>query len=304
MGNNELNNANPIADEPKAVPESKPETPKIPVFTVIVLSVLCVLSLGTGVYYWYTNYFRDPGPEEVTPAHVEIQTLTPITADIIVEEPTGYEYYTNDIEEYPDEPEASFMPPRPVLDPRPQFVALWEQFDNTDIVGHLFIEGTDLNVYVVQGEDNHFYTNHDIYRNPSENGWVFLDYEVDIHLDWELNIVIHGYGGSALQQMLHQYFDYEFFLVNPLIIFNTQYAEYEWEIFSFYVAPMTFPFAQVYHDFEIWGDMVEMFTLASLYNTRLDVTEYDQILTLATPTSTSADLFYVLQARLLRHITS
>jgi len=301
MEKDELRNENLQQDEPKAVLESKPEAPKIPVFTAIVLAILCVLSLGTGIYYWYTNYFRTP--EEVTPAHVEIQAGTPTIADITVDE-ASESYYTNDAEEYLYEPETPFMPPRPVLDPRPQFVALWEQFGNQDIVGHLFIEGTDLDIYVVQGEDNYFYTNHDIYGNPSENGWTFLDYEVDIHLDWELNIVIHGYNGSALQQMLHQYFDYEFFLVNPLITFNTQYAEYEWEIFSFYVAPTAFPFAQVYHDFDIWGDMVEMFTLASLYNTRLDVTEYDQVLTLTTPTSTSADLFYVLQARLLRHITS
>ena len=88
------------------------------------------------------------------------------------------------------------------------------------------------------------------------------------------------------------------------MVFNTMYAEYEWEIFSFYVAPSDFPFAVVDHPFETWGDMVEMFTLASLYNTRLDVTEFDQILTLTTPTSSSAELYYVLQARLLRHITS
>jgi len=269
-----------VSEDAHSLHSNEKTPPPIPKFTVFMLAVLCLLSLGTGIYYWYTTYYMPVG--ETMPAMAEVTPVQEPEDVAAVDE----DEYLPEYEEYDD---FMFAPPRPELDPRPQFVALWEQFGNEGIVGHLFIEGTELDEYIVHGQ---------------RNGAVFLDYDVDIFLDWELNIVIHGYDGSVMQSILREYFEYEFFLENPLVVFNTMYAEYEWEIFSFYVAPMDFPFAVVDHPFETWGDMVEMFTLASLYNTRLDVTEFDQILTLTTPTSTSAELYYVLQARLLRHITS
>jgi len=279
------------------------ETPKIPVFTVIVLSVLCALSLGTGVYYWYTNYFR--GADEPTIEAVAEATIIDIAPGIAaagepIVEPTPELAPEENLpyEEYEPEELPTPLPLRPVLDPRPQFVELWEYYDTQAIVGHLFIPDTILDTYVTQGEDNYFYL------NPSPHGWVFLDYRVDIQLDLDFNVIIYGENDSTLQQILHEYFEYDFFLANPVITFNTQYAEYDWEIFSFYVAPDSFPFAQAHQCYDTWGDVVEMFGLAALYNTRLDVTEYDQVLTLTAPTTTNPDLFYVLQARLMRHITS
>jgi len=246
------------------------ETPKIPKLTAICLSVLCILAIGTGVRHWYTTYFLD----EVTPALADV---------------SAFDEYELASQAY--EP---FSIPRPILEPRPQFVALWEYFGKNNIVGHLFIEGTELDEYVLQSEYNE--------NLPSD--WVFICHKVDILMGDALNWVIHGQHDSKMQHILSKYFDYDFFLQHPVITFNTQYAEYEWEIFSFYIAPMDFPFAVVHHPLEYWGDMVETFTIAGLYDTRLDVTEYDQILTLTTPVSSTHGLYYVLQARLLRHITS
>jgi len=273
--------------------DNKSEDVKIPWFTVACLAILCVLSIGTGAFYWYTTYYTPT--RQPTDAVADAVDIPPA---LVPYEPTTQnpEIYT--------EPTPPPAPVRIPLDPRPEFVVLWERFGNPDIVGHLYIEGTDFETYVVQGTDNEFYTSHDIYRNPTVGGWVFLDYMVDIHLDVDVNVVIHGYNGSRLQQVITQYFDYDFFLAHPVISFDTKFANYNWEIFAFYVAPKEFPFAQVYQSLDTWGQRVEMFTLASLYNTRLDVTEYDQILTIVTPTSTTPGLYYVLQARLYRYITS
>jgi hypothetical protein len=90
-----------------------------------------------------------------------------------------------------------------------------------------------------------------------------------------------------------------------MISLSTLFGEMEWEIFSYYVAPSDFPFAVVDHpDDDIWGEMVEQFTLVSLYNTMLDVNMYDQVLTIVVPTTVNPELFYILQARMLRQITS
>jgi len=281
--------ATPAEDATEAPPA------KIPKLTAICLSVLCILAIATGVRHWYTTYFL---PGDVA-AHVEVAAFEPEPADasVYVPEVIADIEVENDEPEYTgeqNEPYEPFVIPRPVLEPRPQFVELWDYFGKNNIVGHLFIEGTYFDEYVLQHE----------YGQPATDGWVFIDHQVDILMGDALNWVIRGQAGSEMQNMLEHYFNDEFFLHHPVVTFNTQYAEYEWEIFSFYVAPTDFPFAVVDHQLEYWGDMVESFTLAALYNTRLDVTEYDQVLTLTTPASGAPGLYYVLQARLLRHITS
>ena len=268
---------------------------KIPKLTAVCLFVLCALAIGTGVRHWYTTYFVPAG--EAAPALVEVaafEPAPPVNAPVPVPDEAADVADDNDYLKYDGKPYEPFIIPRPVLEPRPQFVQLWDYFGKDNIVGHLFIEGTDFNEYVLQYE----------YGQPAAEGWAFIDHQVDILMADALNWVIFGQNGSAMQDTLRRYFDDEFFLRHPVITFNTQYAEYEWEIFSFYVAPMDFPFAVVDHPMQYWGDMVEAFTLAALYNTRLDVTEYDQVLTLTAPASGAPGLYYVLQARLLRHITS
>jgi len=304
LDQNDTSESPPQVAEPAATTELSPQyPPPIPKFTAAVLFILCIASLGTGIYYWYTTYFDNTA--HATPAIANIADINPAPHPEHVEYLPEQDGYTP-VQYEPDQylPYVPIAPLRPVLDPRPQFVALWEEYGNEDITGHLFIPGTALDIYVVQANDNAFYREFDIFRQPSPTGWVFVDYGVDIQLDFELNIVLHGYAGSVLQQTIREYMEYDFFLAHPVITFNTRYAEYDWEIFAFYVAPPDFPFAAIDPPFEEWGDIVEMFTLASFYNTRLDVTEYDQVLTLSAPTAAGSDLFYVLQARLLRHITS
>ncbi|MCL2373254.1 MAG: class B sortase [Defluviitaleaceae bacterium] len=291
---------------------------KMPWFTAAVLFVLCVLSLGTGIYYWYNTYFRPAGEAQVVEAALPLQGL-PVVA-LADEEPslaheyiaayeaeyaeTYVEYEVTSEELYEESPSPSSEIFRPLLDPRPQFIQLWEYFGNNEIAGHLFIQGTELDVYVMQAMDNNFYRSHDIYGNQNEGGWPFICYTVDILMLNDFNTVIFGADGSVMQQVLRQYYEYDFFLAHPVIDFNSLYRSDEWEIFSFYVAPGNVPFAVVSQPYEYWGEMADMFTIASLYNTRLDVTEYDQLLTLTTPASGGGGLYYVLQARLLRHITS
>ena len=279
------------------VKSTKPE--KMPWGVVVALAVLCALSLGTGVFYWYRNYFRQDDFVPVTPPFVDDRA--------------GQEQDVNDapdnnfinVENGAIEPPIAPPRPRPNIDPRPEFVALWEQYGNDDIVGHLFIEGTELDKIVVQSSDNQFYLTHNIWRAACPYGWVFLDYQVDLIFGDDHNMVIYAPGTGVLRNTLRRYREYEFFLTHPVITFDTLYGSFEWEIFSFYVAPGDFPFRVINHPTdEAWGDAVEFFTEAAWYNTMLDVTQYDQVLTLTAPTDTDPNLFYVLQARMLRHITS
>ncbi|MCL2388353.1 MAG: class B sortase [Defluviitaleaceae bacterium] len=269
------------------------ENQKTPWVTVIILAVISCASLTTGIVYWYNTYLRPV--EYVQPAVLAL-------AEDADEDGEAGEYE-------PYDEGTSILPVRPVVDPLPEFVALWAEYGNENIVARLSI--ADMEILVVQAEDNSFYLEHGLRGEPSLYGWVFLDYEVDLLMGEDFNMVIHLPHSSAhsqlgaLRHVLQAYMDYYFFLAHPTISLATLYGDFDWEIFSFYVAPSDFPFAVVNHpDYDTWGDVVEQFTLVSMYNTMLDVTPYDQVLTITTPTDISPDLFYVLQARLLRQITS
>jgi hypothetical protein len=253
-----------------------PAQEKIPWVTVVILACLCVFSVVTGLVYWYGTYVRTV---RVEPVHLEVAE-TPSQE----ESPQNGEYVGfDDLGESGEE-----VLLRPEIEIPPEFVALRQYHGNDEIVGVLRIAGEE--VLVTQSEE-------------SQENWHFVAQEADLFWGLDHNIVIHA--TAALREVLQQYMADDFFLIYPMMELDTIYGPFEWEIFSFYVAPADFPFGVVNHENDdIWGDVVEQFTLASLHNMALDVNMYDQILTVSTPTAISNDLFYVLQARMLRQITS
>ncbi|MCL1996859.1 MAG: class B sortase [Defluviitaleaceae bacterium] len=226
-------------------------------------------------------------PQHNTPvlpqyAYPPLQTYEYETETFYSPESVAYtDYYTT----YVPTPTPS---PQVVMDPRPEFVALWEQYGNNNIVARVYIAGTGLNALVVQAA-------------PTAAWPVFMDMDVNL-LDEDQNTVIFDSGTYAFRHILSNYADYDFFLQNPIISLNTLYEVSRWEIFSFYLAPSTFPFGVVTHS--NWGDMIMQFSLASIYNTRIAVNPYDRVLTLTTASTSYPGLNYVLQARLYREITS
>jgi len=274
---------------------------KMPWAAVAILAFIVCASLATGAYHWYNSYFAPP--DIVEPALVA-------TGDERTPEEEINNLVNDDIDAAAEqsEPEQSDEPERQEgqrypIEPLPEFLLLWEEHGNEDIVAILALGETE--VLVVQSNDNAFYITHDVDRDLSTRGWVFLDYQIDLYMGLEHNMVIYDPVGEFLRQVIQEYAEYSFFLRNPTILLSTLFGEIEWEIFAYYVAPADFPFSIVTHpDDDIWGEMIEQFTIASLYNTRLDVNEEDQVLTIVVPTSVDPELFYVLQARMLRQITS
>ncbi|MCL1996858.1 MAG: class B sortase [Defluviitaleaceae bacterium] len=265
--------------EPKENAQSKTENlyeePKRSTWaTFAVLGVLIAISFITGIGYWWTTYFR--------PA-VIYEPITPIAfgPQQLAEQPIHED----------DQEAASDVFQQITMDPRPEFVALWEQYQNNNIVARVYIEGTGVNVLVVQDE-------------PAGEWPVYMDSNVNL-LAEDQNTVIYDHSTYIFQHVLSNYENYDFFLQHPIISLSTLYEVSRWEIFSFYIAPTTFPFNVVNQEtYEDWADMIMQFSLASLYNTRIDVTQYDRVLTLTTESTNNPNLKYVLQARLYREITS
>lgn len=63
---------------------------------------------------------------------------------------------------------------------------------NDQVVGWIKIEGTEINYPIVKGEDNSYYLNHNILKENSQNGWIFMDCKNNGDFS-DNNTVIYGH---------------------------------------------------------------------------------------------------------------
>ena len=66
------------------------------------------------------------------------------------------------------------------------------QEQNSDIVGWIEVEGTNINYPVLQGEDNSYYMNHNYKKEENTYGSIFLDKDYD----WSIpssNLLLYGH---------------------------------------------------------------------------------------------------------------
>ena len=64
---------------------------------------------------------------------------------------------------------------------------------NSDTVGWIYINNTNVNYPIVQTVNNSFYLNHDFNKKSNVAGWIYLDYRADF-TNFKKNTVIYGHG--------------------------------------------------------------------------------------------------------------
>ena len=104
---------------------------------------------------------------------------------------------------------------------------------NTDIVGWLEIENTNINYPVLQGTDNSYYMTHNYKKEKSKNGSIFLN----ANYNWNIpsnNLLIYGHnlGNGMMFQELLKYEKENFYQEHPVIRFTTAEEDAEYEIIS------------------------------------------------------------------------
>lgn len=63
---------------------------------------------------------------------------------------------------------------------------------NNQVVGWIKIEDTDINYPIVKCDDNSYYLSHNILKENSQNGWIFMDYKNSEDFS-DNNTVIYGH---------------------------------------------------------------------------------------------------------------
>ncbi len=166
------------------------------------------------------------------------------------------------------------------------------QLENSDIIGWIEIENTNINYPVLQGEDNSYYMNHNYKKQKSANGSIFLDKDYNFDLP-SSNLLLYGHNmknGTMFQHLL-KYRDKTFYISHPVIRFTTNNEDVNYEIISVFESRVYYKseknvFRYYYFiNAENEGQYNEYVTNAknaSLYDTGKSAKYGEQLLTLST----------------------
>ena len=111
---------------------------------------------------------------------------------------------------------------------------------NSDTVGWIQVNGTNINYPVVQTIDNSYYLNHAYDKSLNDAGWVFMDYRNDA-VNFNQNTIIYAhsrYNGTmfgSLKNILNSswYTNKD----NHIIRLSTPTENTMWQVFSVYTIP-------------------------------------------------------------------
>lgn len=180
----------------------------------------------------------------------------------------------------------------------PEFVDLHNQ--NSDMVGWLKIEGTDIDYVVVQKDnDNEYYLNHAFDRSENSNGSIFMDYRSDI-VTPTTNTIIYGHNMKSGMMFggLKKYLSEGYLSEHKYIDFSTLYEHRQYEIVAVCLSRVHYQddaSAYRYYDFisagtdeefEMFRENVNSFAVSG---TADGLTREDKILTLSTCNSYTED---------------
>lgn len=168
---------------------------------------------------------------------------------------------------------------------------------NEDIVGWITIPDTTVDFPVVKCEDNEYYLGRNLLRRYSDRGSIFMDYRNEGDED-DQHIIIYGhnmYDGTMFGK-LYKYREQAYYNKHTTIEYNAFGENAEWEIFSVYITdddPIRITFSGE-SDFQGYIDKISS---KSLYDTEIDVSVKDKLLTISTCVNDFNDARLVLHAK-------
>lgn len=157
---------------------------------------------------------------------------------------------------------------------------------NSDTVGWLKVNNTNVNYVVVKSKDNEYYLKHDFYKNNNTNGWIFADYRANFET-FGKNTIIYGHNltnramfGSLIWTMRESWYKNE---DNLYIKMSTPSANTVWKIFSIYQIKPEVYYLKTYFDTNSeHQEFLNTLKGRSIYNFNETLTPEDKILTLST----------------------
>lgn len=167
--------------------------------------------------------------------------------------------------------------------PQVDFAALQEI--NPDVVGWIYIEGTQVNYPIVQGKNNDKYLYRMITGEYNSAGSLFLDAEVERDFSDRNNAVYgHNMKNGSMFAGIMGYKGQEFYQEHPVILLLTPDRNYQVHIFSAYVLSAHGDAWDTSFSDESFGKWLDRRISRSYIETDVVPTAQDRVLTLSTCT--------------------
>lgn len=179
--------------------------------------------------------------------------------------------------EEPEEPEETDPTVWPVVD----FDAL--RAVNDDIVGWIYLEGTNINYPVVQGDDNSYYLKHLFEGDWNSAGCIFLDSRnAGDFSDRHSVIYGHHMKNKTMFSQLDGYKEQAFYNAHPTILLLTPEQNYKIEVFSGYVANVEDDAWELGFTTAGYADWLTQTQEKSCFESPVEVGTEDRVVTLST----------------------
>ena len=157
---------------------------------------------------------------------------------------------------------------------------------NSDTVGWINVNNTNINYPYVQGKDNNYYLDHSFDKKYNEAGWVFLDYRNDKNLSNKNNI-LYAHSrldktmfGSLSKTLKSNWYNNK---DNHIIRLSTETENTMWQIFSVYKIPEeTYYITTNFNSDNDYQKFLNTIKERSVHNFSTNLTTEDKILTLST----------------------
>ena len=263
---------------------------------LITLSLLLFLEAaalaGYKIVTKLSDYKQEESASQSLRQYIDLNATAPAPTISETEAP-------EDLESTPSEPEEDSTAPteEPVAYPYVDFDSL--RSINEDVVAWIYIEGTNINYPVVQGEDNREYVSMmaDGQLNPA--GSIFMDYRNPSDFS-DRHTVIYGHhmrNGSMFADIL-DYSDPEFYAAHSTGMIMTPEGNFQFEVIAGYVASLADPSWQLEFvtddDFSAW--LQDTMDRSTIGDTIVPSSE-DRIITLSTCSYEFSDARFVLVCR-------
>lgn len=154
---------------------------------------------------------------------------------------------------------------------------------NSDVVGWIYIEGTNINYPVVQGQDNDYYLNRLFTREWNSSGSIFMDYRNQGDFS-DPNTIIYGHqmNNKTMFNQLERFQDQAFCDSNPEAYLVTPEKIYAIRFFSAYVANVEQNAWELNFTGDGFAQWLEEIQSRSCFTTQVVPSSEDHVVTLST----------------------
>ena len=157
---------------------------------------------------------------------------------------------------------------------------------NSDTVGWINVNNTNINYPFVQGKDNSYYLSHSFDKKYNEAGWVFLDYRNSKDLN-NKNTILYAHSrldktmfGSLSKVLKSSWYNNK---DNHIIRLSTESENTLWQIFSVYKIPEeSYYITTEFNNDSDYEKFLNVIKNRSIYNFNTTLNNNDKVLTLST----------------------